>query len=74
MALADAASIEQGRRLQQFLEDATGFQAIAIVDDGLPPARLLQVNAGVGRLWRWFLNEVALTEKTWQAYRVLRGR
>jgi hypothetical protein len=31
-------------------------------------------NQHLGSLWRWFLNEVALTDVTWATYEKLRER
>jgi hypothetical protein len=66
------ADLEHARRLHAILQRATGCHEMPLVDSG-SPAAIARGNRHVGELWLWFLNEVAHTERTWNAYRTLRG-
>jgi tRNA A-37 threonylcarbamoyl transferase component Bud32 len=64
--------VERARRLHEILQQATGCHEVPLVDEG-SLAAIARGNRPVGGLWAWILNEVAHTERTWQAYRSLRG-
>ncbi|MFY9346054.1 MAG: hypothetical protein WAT39_26425, partial [Planctomycetota bacterium] len=68
----NAVQFEQAVRLQHWLAETTGCKDLELVGDGeLPRAQQLAANRTLGKLWLWFVNEFAHTERTWRTFQAL---
>ena len=63
----------RAERLQQFLCETTGFDAIRFEPKLRQVPAVARRNQAAPSLWRWFLHEFARDDQTWQSYRELRG-
>ena len=66
----DKSDLEQARRLQRLLVEATGCRDLELVTRGSSEL-LREHNQPLGELWMWFVNEFAHTERSWKIYRAL---
>jgi hypothetical protein len=68
-----ADDVERARRLHLSLQRAIGARGLAFVADRATLREVADANRQLGALWLWLVNEVAHTDRTWQAFRRLRG-
>ena len=59
--------LEKARRLQRLMVAATACKDLDLVTSGSPD-HLRTANQALGRLWQWFVNEFAHTERSWYVY------
>ncbi|MCA8963697.1 MAG: protein kinase [Planctomycetes bacterium] len=64
----DGSGNERAARLRRFLEQITGYRGLRPEGENrLGAAQLAKVNAELGNLWMWYLNEVAPSKQVWDA-------
>ena len=64
----DGSGNERAARLRRFLEQITGYRGLRPEGENrLGTAQLAKVNAELGNLWMWYLNEVAPSKQVWDA-------